>query len=90
MEIQLWLFIVVIYMESERKIEIIISGVTNTRIMKMNNEKTYLGLILNMKHKNQEKTQKTKYNNTKCAKQKVCVCVCVFFVIVIKYENINT
>ncbi len=57
-------------MESERKFEIIISGVTNTRIMKMNNEKTYLGLIINMKHKNQEKTQKTKYNNTNCAKQK--------------------
>ncbi len=68
-------------MESERKIEIIISGVTNTRIMKMNNEKTYLGLILNMKHKNQEKKQKTKYNNTKCAKQKVCVCVCVCFLL---------
>jgi len=88
MEIRLWLFIVVIYMESERKFEIIINGVTNTRIMKMNNEKTYLGLILNMKHKNQEKTQKTKYNNTKCAKQNECVCF--FFVIVIKYENINT
>lgn len=65
-------------MESERKFEMIISVVTNTRIMKMNNEKTYLDLILNMEHKTQEKTQKTKYNNTKCVKQKVCVCVCFF------------
>jgi hypothetical protein len=74
MEIQLWLSIVIIYLESERKFETIINGVMNTRIMKMNNEKTYLSLILNMKHKNQKKTQKTKYNNTKCAKQK-----CNFF-----------
>jgi hypothetical protein len=72
-------------MESERKFETMISGVTNTRIMKLNNEKTYLSLILNMKHKNQEKTQKTKYNNTKCAKQKY-----IYIFIVIKYENINT
>jgi hypothetical protein len=85
MEIQLWLSIVIIYLESERKFETIISGVTNTRIMKMHNEKTYLSLILNMKHKNQEKTQKTKYNNTKCAKKK-----CNFCVIMIKCENINT
>jgi hypothetical protein len=74
MEIQIWLFIVIIYLESERKFEIIISGVMNTRIMKINNEKTCLSLILNMKHKNQEKTQKTKDNNGKCAKQK-----CNFF-----------
>jgi len=80
MEIQLWLFIVIIYLENERNIEIIINGVMNTRIMKMNNEKTCLSLILNIKHKNQEKTQKTKDNNTKCAKQK-----CNFFVIRIKY-----
>jgi hypothetical protein len=74
MEIQLWLFIVIIYLESERKLETVISGVTKTIIMKINNEKTCLTLILNMKHKNQEKTQKTKDNNTKCAKQK-----CNFF-----------
>ncbi len=43
-------------MESERKFETTISGVTNTRIMKMNIEKTYLSLILNMK------TQKPKEN----------------------------
>jgi len=41
-------------MESERKFETIISGVMNARIMKMNNEKTYQSLILNMKHKNQK------------------------------------
>ncbi len=52
MEIQLWLFIIIIYLESEKKFEIIINGVTNTRIMKMNNEKTCLSLIVNMKHKN--------------------------------------
>jgi len=80
MEIQFWLFIVIIYKESEKKSQIIINGVTNTRIKKMNNEKTCLSLILNMKHKNQEKTQKTKDNNTKCAQQK-----CNFFVIRIKY-----
>jgi uncharacterized Fe-S cluster-containing protein len=74
MEIQLWLFIVIIYLENERKFVIIINGVKNTRIMKMNNEKTCPSLILNMKHKNQEKTQKTKDNNTKCVKQK-----CNFF-----------
>lgn len=85
MEIQLWLPIVVIYMESERKFETIISVVMNTRIMKMNKEKTYLGLILNMKHKNQEKTQKTKYNTQSVQNKRV-----FFFVIVIKYENINT
>jgi hypothetical protein len=68
---QLCLFIVIIYLESERKFETVISGVMNTRIMKINNEKTCLNVILNMKHKNQKKTQKTKDNNTKCVKQKM-------------------
>jgi hypothetical protein len=85
MDFQLWLSIVIIYLESERKFEIIVSGVTNTIIMKMNNEKIYLSSIINMKHENQEKTQKTKDNNTKYAKQK-----CNFFVIMKKYENVNT
>jgi len=60
-------------MESERKFETMISGVTNTKIMKMNSEKTYLGLILNMKHKNQEKTQKTKYNNTSVQNKSISI-----------------
>jgi len=57
MEIQLWLSIVIIYLESERKFEIVVNGVMNTIIMKMNNEKIYLSSIINMKHKNQKKTQ---------------------------------
>jgi hypothetical protein len=60
MDVQLWFFIVIIYLENERKFEIIINGVRNTRIMKMNNEKTCLSLILYMKHKNQKKTQRPK------------------------------
>ncbi len=38
------------------------------KIMKMNNEKTYLCLNLNMKHRNQKKTQKIKDKNMKCEK----------------------
>ncbi len=38
------------------------------RIMKMNNEKTYLCLNLNTKHRNQKKTQEIKDKNMKCAK----------------------
>ncbi len=38
------------------------------RIMKMNNEKTYLCLNLNMKQKNQKKIQKIKDKNMKCEK----------------------
>ncbi len=53
-------------------------------IMKMNNEKTYLCLILNMKHRNQKKTQKIKDKNMKCEKSK-----CKQIFIVIKYENVN-
>lgn len=80
MEIHLWFFIVIIYLESERKFEIIINGVTNIRIMKMNNEKTCPSLILNIKHRNQEKTQKTKDNNTSVQNKSE-----FFFVIRIKY-----
>ncbi len=48
------------------------------RIMKMNNEKTYLCLNLNI----QKKTKEIKNKNMKCAK-------CKQIFIVIKYENVN-
>ncbi len=40
----------------------------STRIMKINNEKTYLCLNLKMKHKKEKKTQYIKDKNMKCAK----------------------